>query len=105
MTGEFRLSPESLSGAAEEMARHTDDFCRAVEKLKSRVHGRESPWGKDESSSMFGSIYSECVEIGVEALDHVAALLGGTAIGLDQMSQNVHAADRANESAFRGIVD
>ncbi len=96
MSGDFRISPESLDAAAQGMLQCGEDFAAAVETLQARVLGAGSPWGDDETGSMFGEIYTECTSLGLHALDHVAQLLGGVGVGLGQMSENVQAGDRKN---------
>jgi uncharacterized protein YukE len=104
MANEFEISPASLETAAQGLQQSGEDFASAVEKLKARVLGAGSPWGNDETGTMFGSVYTECTEVGMQALDHTAELLGSIATSLQQMAQNVQSHDQGAAAGFDKIL-
>lgn len=98
--GEFSIDPELLHTASEAMRRYVDQFGRNVQTLSTQVTGAGSPWGDDEMGSLFGAAYSEATQLGFQALNHVAGLLGGMAEALAKVGEVIQAADQGQSQTF-----
>jgi uncharacterized protein YukE len=98
--GEFSIDPEVLRVASQRMQSCADDFARSVQTLSSHVTGSGSPWGSDETGSMFGAAYTEASQLGLKALAHLVDQLGGVAEALDKIGSTVQAVDEGESNTF-----
>ena len=102
-SGQFRIRPESLTGASAQFQRSSDELAQAIQTLQAKVLGAGSPWGRDEIGSVFAEAYAECSSMGLQAMQHLADQLASIAEGLQHMGQNVESADQAGQTAFDQI--
>jgi len=100
MPADFEIHPESLRTASAGMQRCSDELLTALETLKARITGAGSPWGADDSGSIFGDLYTACTRSGFASFHELCDHLSDLSTGLAQVHDNARGAD---ESSARGF--
>ena len=103
MSADFEIHPESLLHASAGMQRCSEELLTALETLKARITGAGSPWGADDSGSIFGDIYTACTRSGFASFHELCDHLSDLSNGLTQMHENVRAADESSAREFDRI--
>lgn len=99
----FEIIPGSLESASAGLNRSADDHAVAVQQLQSRILGAGSPWGSDEIGSMFGPVYEEVSQLGIQALTTLTEGMRGTAEGLAAMARTTQQTDQDEASAYQSL--
>jgi uncharacterized protein YukE len=97
---QFNIRPATLANAAQRFQNSSQELERAIQTLQGRVLGAGSPWGRDEMGSIFAEAYTECSTMGLQAMEHLAGQLGSISEALQQMGQNLEAADQSGQTTF-----
>jgi uncharacterized protein YukE len=103
MSADFEIHPESLQRASAGMQRCSDELVTAVETLKARVTGAGSPWGADDSGSIFGDFYTACTRAGYASFQELCDHMTDLSKALTQLHENTAAADDASARGFDRI--
>jgi uncharacterized protein YukE len=98
--GDFSIDPETLRVASQRMQDCADDFARSVQTLSSHITGAGSPWGSDETGSLFGTAYTEASHLGLKSLNHLVDQLGGVAEALEKIGSTIQTVDEGQSNTF-----
>ncbi len=100
--GEFSIEPDTLRAASQRMERCAEHLGNSVHTLSGAITGSSSPWGSDDTGTVFGTAYSEATDVGLQALAHLTGGLQGLAEALAKVGDAIQSTDEGESQDFQG---
>jgi uncharacterized protein YukE len=105
MAGELKIDPDALRAASDLLANNADNYAQSLRNLAASVNSGGTPWGTDDTGSVFGVAYQEIAQLGMQSLAHLGGVLTSVAEALGKIGDVIQAADDDQGHTYHSARD
>jgi uncharacterized protein YukE len=98
---QLKVDPDALRAASELLGNNADNYKSSLQSLDASVNSGETPWGTDDTGSVFGAVYMEIAHLGTQALAHLGDGLTSLADALGKVADVIEAADEDQSHTYQ----